>query len=115
MAFKRSAVRSRLSPPKIPEIERFQVFSLIWESSGCGGGGSPHKRFSFRQRAKGVADKQSNKFAKTQSEAQVPVYGRQDKEGKIKHPFRGSPIKQCGWEPFRAHLGVWPVKSTSMA
>ena len=26
MAFKRSAVRSRLSPPKRPEIERFQVF-----------------------------------------------------------------------------------------
>ena len=26
MAFKRSAVRSRLSPPRRPEIERFQVF-----------------------------------------------------------------------------------------
>ena len=26
MAFKRSAVRSRLSPPKRPEIERVQVF-----------------------------------------------------------------------------------------
>ena len=29
MAFKRSAVRSRLSPPKRPEIERFQVFFCL--------------------------------------------------------------------------------------
>ncbi len=70
--------------------------SFVLESTGYAGGGVLHKRFSLGQRAKPVADKQSNKFAKTQSEAQVPVYGRQDKAGKIKHPFTGSPIKQCG-------------------
>ncbi len=68
---------------------------MISESTGCGGG-APHKRLSLRQRAKGVADKESDKFTKTQSEGQVPVYGRQDKADKIKQPFRGSSIKQCG-------------------
>ena len=80
MAFKRSAVRSRLSPPTRESEKRLEtsvssLFLLSRETTGSAGGGAPQKSFSFKRRAKRAANSKLSGMKEPPLEQRCPFTG----------------------------------------